>query len=156
MLGIRAVNHVPRLHDRLLWALLLLVSLCVVAWAFAAAFPTNRPDATPRTPLGEVAPFALTERSGRVVTHRDLEGKTWIAAATFNCCTMSCPQIRAVFRELQDALRHTGVILVSISVDPEEDTPELARTRWSLLGGLLAWEVEKGRGELRLLWFLRL
>jgi hypothetical protein len=43
----------------------------------------------------------------------------------------------------------------SIARSPEEDTPELARTRWSLLGGLLAWEVERGRASLRLLWLLR-
>jgi hypothetical protein len=43
----------------------------------------------------------------------------------------------------------------SIARSPEEDTPELTRTRWSLLGGLLAWEVERGRASLRLLWLLR-
>jgi len=44
----------------------------------------------------------------------------------------------------------------SIARSPEEDTPELARTRWSVLGGLLEWEVEKGRGSLKVLWVLRL
>jgi hypothetical protein len=43
----------------------------------------------------------------------------------------------------------------SIARSPDEDSPELARTRWSLLGGLLAWEVDRGRAALRLLWFLR-
>ena len=44
----------------------------------------------------------------------------------------------------------------SIARSAEEDTPELARTRWSLLGGLLAWEVEKGAGRMRILWVIRI
>ena len=44
---------------------------------------------------------------------------------------------------------------LSIARTPEEDRPELGRSRWSLLGGLLAWENERGRASLRVLWFLR-
>jgi len=44
----------------------------------------------------------------------------------------------------------------SIAPSAEEDSPEKGRTRWSLLGGLIGWENERGEKSLRLLWFLRL
>jgi protein SCO1/2/putative membrane protein len=78
-------------------------------------------------PIGEVHEFELLERSGQIVTHRDLRGKVWIGACTYSCCTMSCPQIRAAMRRLQDGLRPTRVMLVSFAVDPNQDTPEQLR-----------------------------
>ncbi|MBI4601475.1 MAG: hypothetical protein HY721_05865 [Planctomycetes bacterium] len=44
----------------------------------------------------------------------------------------------------------------SIAGPEEEERPEHFRVRWSLLGGLLAWEVDRGQGSVRLLWAMRL
>lgn len=115
-------------HDRLLWGLLLVVSLGVAVWA--ALQPTSAASvrARPKPIYGHVTDFTLLERSGRVVTRNDLVGKVWIAGLTFNCCSMSCPQMRSALQELQERLRNTGVVLVSISVDPENDTPASLQT----------------------------
>jgi hypothetical protein len=45
---------------------------------------------------------------------------------------------------------------LSIAPSAEEDTEQAGRTRWSILGGLLGWENERGERSLRLLWFISL
>lgn len=93
-------------------------------------------------PLGT---FALTERSGQTITQADLAEKVWIASFIFTHCPLSCPRITSVMKSLQGELAGTPVQLVSLSVDPDRDTPavlaEYARRfgadpeRWWFLTG---------------------
>jgi protein SCO1/2 len=93
-------------------------------------------------PLGELH---LVERSGRIVTQADLADRVWIAAFIFTRCPLSCPRISSVMKGLQDRLSKTNVLLVSTSVDPENDTPvvltayaqrlEASPERWWFLTG---------------------
>ncbi len=78
-------------------------------------------DASPLT-LGA---FRFTERSGRPVTDADLGERVWISGFIFTRCPSSCPKISAVMKGLQSELLGSGVRLVSISVDPDHDTPEV-------------------------------
>jgi len=94
-----------------------------------------------------VAPFQLVERSGAPVTLETLKGRPWIAGFVFTRCTGPCPRITANMRKLQGELSGTDVRLVSFSVDPLYDTPQVldayARTfgadpeRWLFLTGPL-------------------
>jgi uncharacterized membrane protein YozB (DUF420 family)/cytochrome oxidase Cu insertion factor (SCO1/SenC/PrrC family) len=145
------VQSESRLHDRLLWGLLAVTALGVTAWAgWSFLKPSENAASDPPSTISSVAEFALLERSGRTVTNHDLEGKVWIAAQTFDCCTMSCPKIREAFQQLQEELRQTGVVLVSFSVDPGNDSPDVLRTRadvlqadakrWLFLTGYGIWD----------------
>ena len=73
-------------------------------------------------PLGS---FTLTERSGKQVTEADLAGDVWVAAFIFTRCPASCPRISTLMKGLQPDLIKSGARLVSISVDPDYDTPEV-------------------------------
>lgn len=75
--------------------------------------------------FGQVPEFALTERSGRTVTREDLLGRPAVVDFFFTNCTGPCPVLTANMRKLQDELAGTRVRLVSISVDPGHDTPEV-------------------------------
>lgn len=75
--------------------------------------------------LGTVPAFSLVERSGRTVTREDLVGRTWVAAFVFTRCGGICPLMTARMKEVRSA--QPGVTLVSFSVDPEHDTPEVLR-----------------------------
>ncbi len=77
--------------------------------------------------FGEVAPFTLTERSGAPITRDDLLGKPWVAAFVFTRCTGPCPRITSTMKTLQGRLKDSSARLVSFSVDPEWDTPEVLR-----------------------------
>jgi uncharacterized membrane protein YozB (DUF420 family) len=77
-------------------------------------------------PLGNVPDFTLTERSGRTIHRQDLQGKVWVAAFIFTRCAGPCTQISGVMARLQRDLEHEkNVVLVSFSVDPEYDRPEV-------------------------------
>ena len=72
-------------------------------------------------PLGS---FRLTERSGRPITQADLASDIWVASFIFTRCPTSCPRITETVRGLQAGpLKGVPVRFVSISVDPEHDTP---------------------------------
>lgn len=74
--------------------------------------------------FGEVPDFALLEHSGKQVRRADLLGKVWIVNFIFTRCTAECPLMSSQMARLQDSLaREPDVRLVSITVDPEHDTP---------------------------------
>lgn len=80
-------------------------------------------------PLGTVSPFWLTDQDGRTFTEASLDGKVWVAAFMFTRCPTVCPEMIRRMRGIQEQARHQGVAieLVSFSVDPENDTPEVLR-----------------------------
>lgn len=78
--------------------------------------------------FGTVPAFALTERSGRGVTREDLRGLVWITNFFYTNCPDTCPlQSAKMARLQQDVDDLSDVRLVSISVDPEHDTPDVLR-----------------------------
>jgi protein SCO1/2 len=73
---------------------------------------------------GTVPDFVLLERSGESTTLADLRGAIWIADFIYTTCTDTCPLQTAEMAKLQEQLKNeTRLRLVSISVDPETDTP---------------------------------
>lgn len=75
-------------------------------------------------PLGS---YQFTERSGRQITESDLTGRPWIAAFIFTRCKATCPVLTAKMKSIQGKLSGTETRLVSISVDPEHDTPSVLK-----------------------------
>jgi protein SCO1/2 len=107
------------------------VVVCIVMisapLSFIAARGTPAPAAQELSesafPLGS---FRLTERSGRTITEADLANQIWIASFIFTRCPTSCPRIVSIVNGLQQGmLKKAPVKFVSISVDPEHDTPEI-------------------------------
>jgi protein SCO1/2 len=94
---------------------------------------------------GAVGDFSLTDQNGAQLTLADLSGEPFALAAIFTTCTGPCPAITLHMLELQKQLKDTGVRLVSVSVDPETDTPEVLAayakgfgadtSRWSFVTG---------------------
>ncbi|MDX2227899.1 MAG: SCO family protein [Verrucomicrobiae bacterium] len=125
-------------HPWLLRGVLVLVVLVVTGLGIALAYNSwksstlKSPGHLPR--YNSVSPFRMTERSGRQVTEKDLRGNIWLANFIFTECPGICKATSAQFEQLQKMLGRTrSVKLVSFSVDPETDTPEvLARYADSL------------------------
>ncbi len=75
---------------------------------------------------GQVPDFSLIERSSRPVTRADLLGKVWIVNFFYTECPDTCPLQSAHIARLQDGFAaEPDVRLVSISVDPAHDTPQV-------------------------------
>ena len=76
------------------------------------------------TTWGIVEDFELTERSGRKITNKDLLGRPWAVCFIFIQCAGPCQRITGQMRLLQDRLADEKVRLVTITVDPQRDTPQ--------------------------------
>jgi protein SCO1/2 len=111
----------------------LLVVAGVVGW-FAL-----RPGTLPV--LGVVPRFSLTERAGTPLTADDLAGRVWIADFIFTRCPDFCPALTARMAGLQKALPpgHDPVRLVSFSVDPAHDAPDVLRDYAARAGAGERW-----------------
>ncbi|MEE8170421.1 MAG: SCO family protein, partial [Phycisphaerae bacterium] len=79
--------------------------------------------------LYELPAFTLTERSGAALSGRDLAGRVWIADFIFTFCAGPCPMMTQRMGELQASLADLEKLrLVSFSVDPLRDTPDVLTT----------------------------
>lgn len=96
----------------------------VAIQVFLAAFLAgcNPPRSIDR--FDSVGEFSLIDSSGRPFTLSDLKGRTSVVDFVFTRCLGVCPTMTAEMRALQDRLPK-GIRLISISVDPENDTPEV-------------------------------
>jgi cytochrome oxidase Cu insertion factor (SCO1/SenC/PrrC family) len=106
----------------------------------------DRPGDSGLKQYGAVPDFKLTERSGIDVNLGQLYGKIWIADFIYTTCTDTCPLQTAAMSKLQKQFAgRSNVQFVSISVDPERDTPQVLgtyadkheadRQRWYFLTG---------------------
>jgi protein SCO1/2 len=97
--------------------------------------------------IGEVPDFVLTAETGKEFdSAKRLRGNIWVADFIFTNCQGPCPRMTSQMRQVQAATGgQSDVKLVSITVDPERDTPDVlaayARrhhadpSRWSFLTG---------------------
>ena len=97
---------------------------------------------TPPLPvLGAVPGFTLTERSGASIGTADLAGHVWVADFVFPRCPDFCPVLTARMAGLQKAIPPgtEPVRLVSFTVDPAHDTPEVLRIYATRAGAADSW-----------------
>src|SRR6185369_9277822 len=95
-----------------------------------ACFATLASAADPKQPVWPeegVADFSFTECHGQTVTKADLLGKPWLACFIFTQCAGPCPRVSEQMAVLQKRLKELDVRLVSFTVDPDRDTPEVLR-----------------------------
>jgi protein SCO1/2 len=79
--------------------------------------------------LGTVGPFWLKDQDGATFSEASLDGRIWVAAFMFTRCPTVCPEMVRRMRGIQERAKAAGIelSLVSFSVDPENDTPEVLR-----------------------------
>jgi protein SCO1 len=110
--------------------------------------PLLRWEPKPPPVLGTLPEFTLVDARGAAFGSNDLRGRPYIASFFFTRCPSICPVLMARVGALQARFRQAGidnVRLVSVTVDPEHDTPERLReaeprygvdpARWRLLTG---------------------
>ncbi|MBT9559076.1 MAG: SCO family protein [Myxococcales bacterium] len=93
---------------------------------------------------GTLPAFALTDQSGTPFSSTSLAGKTWVVNTFFTSCRSICPPMMASLKRLAEQLPK-NVPIVSISIDPDNDTPDVLTRyaadhgidgdRWRLLTG---------------------
>jgi protein SCO1/2 len=111
-----------RLFQALLIALLAAAPVCVFA---------HRAKDDARLPvIGPLPEFALLDQNGARFTTAELHGKVAVVTFVYTTCTDTCPLLTAKMASLQKPLGAdfgSRVRFVSITVDPEVDTPVVLR-----------------------------
>ncbi|HJQ97417.1 MAG TPA: SCO family protein [Candidatus Polarisedimenticolaceae bacterium] len=110
--------------------------------------PLLRREPAPPPVLGQLPEFSLTDQEGRPYGSAELSGQVYIASFFFTRCGSICPALMHNVLKLQDGFAARGidgVRLVSITVDPENDTPAVLKeygqileadpARWTFLTG---------------------
>ena len=78
--------------------------------------------------IGNIPQFEFTNSDGNTVTLDNLKGKVWVADFIFTTCTMACPMMTGNMNIVHKKFKkNDNVRLVSISVYPEYDTPEVLK-----------------------------
>jgi protein SCO1/2 len=80
--------------------------------------------------IGPAPPFTLTSPDSKSVALADLRGKVVALAFIYTGCPDICPMLTQKMVDVQDALGAdfgAKIAFVSITLDPERDTPEVLK-----------------------------
>lgn len=104
--------------------------------------------------LPKIAPapeFSLTSQDGAPVRLADFRGKVVAVTFIFTFCTATCPVLTPMMSFVQDRLGAdfgAKIAFVSITVDPERDTPEVLKEYAKAFGAnLTGWSFLTGNPE---------
>lgn len=131
----------------LVLALLVLTALMLRPYGTAQQVP-------PEPPLPTIAPapeFTLTSQDGAQVALADFRGKVVAVTFIYTLCADTCPVLTPMMSFIQDQLGAdfgAKIAFVSITVDPERDTPRVLKEYAQAFGANLAgWSFLTGTSE---------
>ena len=111
------------LKDKRFW---LFVTFGVIILVVSLRRQDNKKSELPI--LGKLIDFQLTDQDGEIFSKEDLLGKVWVADFIFTTCAGPCPVMSGQFAELQSRFSNAPDLnLLSISVNPDYDSPEILR-----------------------------
>ena len=108
------------------WVVAFVAAAMLIAVSASLFRHSERKTSDVLTSLGSVPEFHFTTQEGKTLSRTDLLGKVWIVDFFFTRCSGPCPimslRMAEISRELTKA---KDVRLVSVSIDPGHDTPEV-------------------------------
>ncbi len=130
----------------LVWSALV-ITVLVIAVAFAWTRFRESEIARPLDIIGEVPPFTLTNQFNHATSLSNLLGQVWVVDVIFTRCPVSCERMTQRMNALEkDLPARLPVQFISITADPHYDSPavlkqyaearRLNQGRWQFLTGL--------------------
>ena len=131
-------THDPGAPKRLpfmVWVITFLVAIVLIAGASKLFRGSEHRGYEESLPIGTVPDFHFTTQDGNPLTRADLLGKVWVIDFFFTRCPGPCPMMSSRLAEISKELKKAkDVRLVSLSIDPEHDTPQVLKEYASHLG----------------------
>ncbi len=85
--------------------------------------------------VGPVPKFQLTDQNNKTISNKDYDGKVYVVEFFFSTCPSICPIMNKNMVDIQnDFFGNPNFGIVSISIDPENDTPQVLKTHAEMLG----------------------
>ena len=119
----------------------LIIALGVLAWPPLAVAHEAAQDEQRLPTIGAAFDFALTSQDGWEVTLASLRGKVVAVTFIYTWCPDVCPMLTDKMARVQDELGPdfgSKIAFVSITIDPERDTPEALKEYAAAFGADLA------------------
>ena len=117
------------------WVIAFLIAIILIAGAAKLFRSSERKSSDPLPPIGTVPDFRFTTQDGKPLTRNDLLGKVWVIDFFFTRCPGPCPLMSSRLAEISKELKKAkDVRLVSLSIDPDHDTPEVLKEYASHFG----------------------
>jgi protein SCO1/2 len=99
------------------------VQCAILIVVFCAVSCSPKPPLPVYDPVPE---FSLIDSHGQVFSSKELVGKVWVADFIYTHCPGPCPRMTSEMHKLQQQMANRDdVRLVSFTVDPDRDTPEV-------------------------------
>lgn len=145
--GLRA-NGEPALLAKLLRSPFFWLIIAAISVAIPLALRSYRSiNPTVGAPLSQLTPFELKDQEGAAFTLDSFKGHVSVVNFIFTSCPDMCPLLTQQMAKVQEQIVARGLPyrIVSVSVDPETDTPAVMKAygqkygadfkRWSFVTG---------------------
>ena len=119
----------------MVWVITFLVAIVLIAGAGKLFRGSEHRGYEVSPPIATVPDFHFTTQDGKALTRADLLGKVWVIDFFFTRCPGPCPMMNSKLAEISKELKKAkDVRLVSLSIDPEHDNPEVLKEYASHFG----------------------
>lgn len=78
--------------------------------------------------------FELTDQNNKKITNKDMLGKVYLVEFFYSRCPTICPVMNRNMRAIEDKINNPDFGIISISIDPDNDTPEILKQHAKSVG----------------------
>jgi len=82
----------------------------------------------------KVPDFELTDQNNKKINNKDMLGKVYLVEFFFSTCPTICPVMNTNMRAIEDEINDPNFGIISISIDPQNDTPEILKQHAKRIG----------------------
>ncbi|MBW8521785.1 SCO family protein [Chryseobacterium chendengshani] len=94
----------------------------------------------------KVPEFELTNQNSRKISNKDMLGKVYLVEFFFSRCPTICPVMNSNMKFIQHEINSPDFGIISISIDPDNDTPEILKEHAKMIGvNSLNWHFLTGK-----------
>lgn len=82
----------------------------------------------------KVPDFQLTDQNGQMISHKNMLGKVYLVEFFYSHCPTICPVMNSNMKYIMTEINRPDFGIVSISIDPTHDTPEVLKNHARMIG----------------------
>ncbi|TXF78986.1 SCO family protein [Chryseobacterium sp.] len=82
----------------------------------------------------KVPEFKLTDQNSKKISNKDMLGKVYLVEFFYSRCPTICPVMNSNMKYIESQINDRDFGIISVSIDPTHDTPELLKDHARMLG----------------------
>lgn len=105
------------------------IGLILLVLAIGVYFLFSKLNRSELFQVMEVPEFELTNQNNQTIRNTDFLGKVYVVEFFFTNCPTICPIMKSNLIEIDKEINHPDFGIISITIDPKRDTPEVLKTQ---------------------------